>query len=182
MAAPLSDLLPMRYTWHHRLYLILLLCLLLSACQQPSDAAYNLMLRQLYSHSVDTISAIQVQQQLRQGIAPLLLDTRSESEYQVSHLPGARYVGYEDFDLSDLKDVPQNTPLVVYCSVGYRSEKVGEQLQAAGYTQVRNLHGGLFGWVNQGLPVYDKQGQTTKVHGYTRAWGVWLRKGEKVYD
>nr|WP_230392060.1 rhodanese-like domain-containing protein [Pontibacter sp. FD36] len=172
----------MRYTWHHRLYLILMLCLLLSACKQPSDGAYNLMLRQLYSHNVDTISAIQVQQQLRQGIAPLLLDTRSESEYQVSHLPGARYVGFEDFDLSDLNDVPPNTPLVVYCSVGYRSEKVGEQLQVAGYAQVRNLHGGLFGWVNQGLPVYDKQGQTTKVHGYTRAWGVWLRKGEKVYD
>ncbi|MBX0332519.1 rhodanese-like domain-containing protein [Pontibacter sp. HSC-14F20] len=172
----------MRYTWHHRLYLTLSLCLLLSACKQPPDAAYHLMLRQLYSHSVDTISVARVQQQLEQGIAPLLLDTRSKSEYEVSHLPGARYVGYADFDLSDLKDVPPNTPLVIYCAVGYRSEKIGEQLQAAGYTNVRNLYGGLFEWVNHSLPVYNEQGQTTKVHGYTRAWGIWLREGEKVYD
>lgn len=156
--------------------------MLLSACKQPSDAAYHLMLRQLYSHSVDTISTAHVQQQLNQGIALLLLDTRSEAEYRVSHLPGARYVGYTDFDLSDLKDVPQNTPIVVYCAVGYRSEKIGERLQDAGYTKVRNLHGGLFEWVNQGLPVHDAQGQTTKVHAYTRGWGIWLHKGEKVYD
>ncbi|MDO6388951.1 rhodanese-like domain-containing protein [Pontibacter sp. BT731] len=172
----------MRSTWHHRLYLTLLLSLLLSACKPPSDATYNLVLRQLYSHSVDTISVTMLQQELRQGIAPLLLDTRSINEYEVSHLPGAWYVGYADFDLSALKDVPPNKPLVVYCAVGYRSEKIGEQLQKAGYTNVRNLYGGLFGWVNQGLPVYSAQGQTTKVHGYTRAWGVWLRKGEKVYD
>lgn len=172
----------MCYTWHLRLYLAWLLCLLLPACNQPSDAAYHVVLRQLYSHSVDTISVGQVQQQLEKGVAPLLLDTRSRIEYGVSHLPGARYVGYKDFDLSDLKDVPPHIPLVVYCSVGYRSEKIGDQLQAAGYTHVRNLHGGLFEWVNQGLPVYNAQGPTTNVHGYTRAWGIWLRKGEKVYD
>lgn len=172
----------MRYTLHIRLYLTLLLSLLLPSCQQPSDAAYHLMLRQVYSHSVDTVSVGRVQQQLKQGIAPLLLDTRSKSEYRVSHLPGARYVGYAEFDLSALKDVPPHTPLVVYCAVGYRSEKIGEQLQAAGYTDVRNLHGGLFAWVNEGLPVYNAQGLTTKVHGYTRAWGIWLCKGEKVYD
>lgn len=172
----------MRYTWYHRLYLTTLLCLLLTACSQNPDAAYHQLLRQLYSHTVDTTSTRQVQQQLKQGIAPLLLDTRTESEYRVSHLPGAIHVGYEHMDLSALKDVPPNTPLVVYCSVGYRSEKVGERLQATGYTAVRNLHGGLFEWVNQGLPVYDEQGETKKVYAYTRAWGVWLRKGEKVYD
>lgn len=169
----------MRYTW---LYLALLLSLLLLACKQPSDTAYNLMLRQLYNHRVDTISAAQVQQKLEQGIVPLLLDTRSKSEYQVSHLPGARYIGYADFDLSELKDVPSDTALVVYCAVGYRSEKIGEQLQAAGYTNVQNLHGGLFAWVNEGLPVYDSLGQTEKVHAYTRIWGIWLHDGDKVYD
>ncbi|PVY41262.1 rhodanese-like domain-containing protein [Pontibacter virosus] len=172
----------MRFTWHHRLYLTISFCLLLSACKQSGGKAYDLVLRQLYSHNVDTISVVQVQQQLKQGIAPLLLDTRSKDEYEVSHLPEARYVGYKDFDLSDLKDVPSNTHIVVYCAVGYRSEKIGDKLKEAGYTNVHNLHGGLFEWVNQGLPVYDEQGQTTKVHGYTRAWGIWLREGEKVYD
>ncbi len=187
----------MRYTW---LYLRLLLCLQLSGCQQSSDAAYGLMLRSIYSHSVPTVSATELQQELEQAPGsseassllagtsslpaepPLLLDTRTEREFEVSHLPGARYMGVGKPDLSVLKDVPLETPLVLYCAVGYRSEKVGEQLLAAGYTRVRHLHGGLFDWVNQGLSVYNNQGQTNSVHAYTRAWGMWLRKGRKVYD
>lgn len=167
----------MRYTW-----LYLLLCLLLSGCQQSSDAAYQLVLRGLYSHRVATLSVEELQQELTHKSTPLLLDTRSLREFRVSHLPGARYIGYETPDLSVLKDVPLDTPLVLYCAVGYRSEKVGERLLAAGYTQVRHLHGGLYAWVNQGLPVYNTQGQTDSVHAYTPVWGLWLRKGQKVYD
>jgi rhodanese-related sulfurtransferase len=178
----------MRYTW---LYLCLLLCLQLSGCQQGSDAAYQLVLRSIYNHSIPTLSATELQLEHEHNPAetslllaetPLLLDTRSLREFQVSHLPGARYMGYDEPDLSVLKDVSLDTPLVLYCAVGYRSEKVGEQLLALGYTQVRHLHGGLFDWVNQGLPVYNTQGQTDSVHAYTRSWGIWLRKGQKVYD
>jgi hypothetical protein len=72
---------------------------------------------------------------------------------------------------------------VVYCTVGVRSEKVGEKLKAAGYQNVRNLYGSIFEWVNQGNPVVDNQGKPTQqVHAYSRVWGVWLNKGEKIYE
>jgi predicted sulfurtransferase len=77
--------------------------------------------------------------------------------------------------------MPKDTPIIVYCSVGYRSEKVAEQIIAAGYTQVSNLYGGIFEWVNEEQPVYDTKGKTQKVHAYNKVWGVWLRKGKKVY-
>lgn len=113
----------------------------------------------------------------------ILLDTRAKAEYDVSHLPGARWVGYDDFDISRVQNIPKNANVVLYCSVGYRSEKVGEKLLAAGYQRVSNLYGSLFEWVNQGNPVVDRAGQPTRrVHAYSRAWGIWLNRGEKVYE
>jgi len=111
-----------------------------------------------------------------------ILDTRAKREFNVSHLPGAIWVGYEDFSLKRLNDLDYSTPLLVYCSVGYRSERIGEQLQNAGYQHVNNLYGGIFEWVNLGLPLENSRGQATlKIHAYNRDWGKWLEKGIKVY-
>jgi rhodanese-related sulfurtransferase len=165
-------------------YLSGLICLLLflQACGSMPDSAYALFLKGIYNGSVQFISSEELAQSQVQTTQPVLLDTRSEEEYRVSHLQGARWVDDEHFDVGQLQDIPKHAPIVVYCSVGYRSEKIGEKLQEAGYANVRNLYGGLFEWVNQGRSVYNEQGKTTKVHAYTRAWGVWLQKGEKVYD
>ena len=157
--------------------------LVLQACGQTTDSAYALMLKGIYKHTVPLLQPEQLFQELQKaGSKPVLIDTRTSVEYKVSHLAGARFVGFEDFDVSQLKDVPKDTPLVVYCSVGARSEQIGEQLQQAGYKNVRNLYGGIFEWVNQGYPIYSKEGKTEKVHAYSSTWGIWLQEGEKVYD
>ena len=115
----------------------------------------------------------------------LLLDAREREEFEVSHLKNAIWVGYDDFEISRLLKVAPNkqTPILVYCSVGIRSEDVGEQLKMAGYTQIRNLYGGIFEWKNQGYPVYDMQQQSTeKVHPFSKYWGFLLTNAEKVYN
>lgn len=156
--------------------------LVLQACGQTTDSAYALMLKGLYSHTVPQLKPEQLYQQLQKdGCKPLLLDTRTAAEHKVSHLHGARFVAYDNFTLTQLKDVPKDMPILVYCSVGYRSEKIGEQLQQAGFKYVHNLYGGIFEWVNKGYPIYNKAGKTNKVHAYSSTWGVWLQKGEKVY-
>jgi rhodanese-related sulfurtransferase len=147
--------------------------------QQTTNKAFGLMIDALIQESVPVVTCAEV----KNKPTAVLLDTRRRAEYDVSHLPKARWVGYDDFDLSRVADLPKSTPIVLYCSVGYRSEKIGEKLQAAGYTQVRNLYGGAFEWVNQANPVVDSSGKTTpRIHGYSRVWGVWLQRGEKVYD
>ena len=163
-----------------------LLLLGTAACQgQAQDAPattsplYSAMLKGLLKKSVPLVSVAQLKRQP----PAVLLDTRAPAEFAVSHLRGARWVGYKEFKLSRVQDLPKNTPIVVYCSVGYRSEKVGEQLQRAGYTHVRNLYGGLFEWMNEGLlPVTAGNKPTTRVHAYSRSWGIWLKRGQKVYD
>jgi rhodanese-related sulfurtransferase len=163
----------------------LLLAGLVAACQSrradappTTNKLYSAMLNGLLKESVPFVSVAQ----LRSQSAPVLLDTRPAAEFAVSHLRGARGVGYDDFSLAKVQDLPKNIPIVVYCSVGARSEKIGAQLQQAGYTQVRNLYGGLFEWVNEGQPIVTGQNQPTdRVHAYSPAWGIWLQRGQKVY-
>ena len=71
----------------------------------------------------------------------------------------------------------------MYCSIGARSENVGEKFIKKGYTNVFNLYGGIFEWKNLGYQVYDSNGsETENVHVYSEEWGVWLNTGNKVYD
>jgi len=141
--------------------------------------AYRIMLRSLLSHTVPEISVSEAHTKLKDY---LFLDAREPAEYRVSKISGARPVGYDHFDLDSVSDIPKDQPIIVYCSVGYRSEKVAEQLRAAGYQRVFNLYGGIFEWKNQGLEIVSPDGAPTeRIHAYNRAWGLWLRKGKKVY-
>jgi rhodanese-related sulfurtransferase len=162
----------------------LIFCLIMFSWFKPNaqtnSRAYKVMLEGMYKHSVPTLSCNELKKEQKNIV---LLDTRAKKEYDVSHLPEARWVGYDEFDLKRVENLPKSTPIVVYCTVGVRSERVGEKLKAAGFQNVRNLYGSIFEWVNQGNPVVDTQGKPTqKVHAYSRAWGIWLNKGEKVYD
>ncbi|MEK6781945.1 MAG: rhodanese-like domain-containing protein [Bacteroidota bacterium] len=150
-----------------------------SASAQVQSSAFALTLQTLLSHSVPELSVRQVED-LEDY---LLLDARESEEYQVSHIAKAKHVGYDEFDIKELDHVRKNERIVVYCSVGYRSEKIGEKLKKAGFAEVSNLYGGIFEWVNQGQPVVDKDGRPTEnIHAYSKTWGIWLTRGNKVYD
>jgi len=115
----------------------------------------------------------------------ILLDSREPEEYKVSHLKDAICVGYDNFDLdSIIEKLPnKNAKIVVYCSLGIRSEDVGELLKKAGYTNVFNLYGGIFEWKNNDFPVYNSEEQETQnIHTFSEDWSHWLTKGIKVYD
>lgn len=58
---------------------------------------------------------------------------------------------------------------------------VDTAVQAANYTNVHNLNGGIFEWVNQGYKVKNHTGYTNKVHTFNEFWSQWLLRGEKIY-
>ncbi|MDT0606739.1 rhodanese-like domain-containing protein [Croceitalea rosinachiae] len=122
--------------------------------------------------------------ELKETENPILLDTRKKEEYNVSHLKDAFWVGHKNFELdSVLKYYPnKNADIVVYCSIGVRSENIGEKLLDAGYTNVKNLYGGIFEWINQGNVVYNNENnETEKVHAFSKHWGKLLTNGDKIY-
>lgn len=115
----------------------------------------------------------------------VLLDSREKIEYETSHIKNAVCVGYDKFKLKKIKKLlpkDKNTPIVVYCSLGIRSEDIAEKLKKAGYTNVYNLYGGIFEWKNQDNSVVDNKGETTEnVHTFNEDWSIWLKKGVKIY-
>ncbi len=115
----------------------------------------------------------------------VLLDTRKKEEFEVSHLQNAVWVGYKKFDIGRIQsEIPNHsTPVIVYCSIGVRSEQIGEKLQKAGYTNVKNLYGGIFQWKDEGNVVVDSTNQTTeRIHAFSKQWGKLLTNGDKVYS
>ena len=146
---------------------------------QFSDQAFDEMAKKMSTGNVPDISVEHLSGNMEGYV---LLDTREKKEFEISHLPNAIWVGYDDFNLERVKAISKNQKIVTYCSVGYRSERIGEKLLEAGFSDVHNLNGSLFKWVNEGLPVVDNTGKsTTKVHGYDKKWAKWLKKGKIIY-
>jgi rhodanese-related sulfurtransferase len=138
------------------------------------------VLKQFNNNSVPyiTISELKVKKNM------ILFDAREEAEFNTSHIKNAQFVGCNKFNSKNIK---QNFPnfeatIVVYCSLGVRSEKIGEKLLKMGYKNVFNLYGGIFEWKNQNLPVYDANDQETEnVHAFSKEWSSYLLKGKKVF-
>ncbi|MEX1003718.1 MAG: rhodanese-like domain-containing protein [Crocinitomicaceae bacterium] len=138
---------------------------------------FEKMLKRELAESIRFVTPAQLQVKLSQQSSLLLLDTRQKKEYVISHIPGARHVEYDAFHPDQLKDIPKEKVIYLYCSIGYRSEKVGEKLEQQGYTNVYNLYGGIFNWVNQGYAVEDAKGKVAKrIHGYSKEWAKWVNK------
>lgn len=133
------------------------------------------------SFTVPLLSVEEVHENLDSYV---LLDAREIDEYNVSHLPGALYIGYDEVDLSVLDKLDKGEKLLFYCSIGYRSEKIAEKALEMGFKEVYNLYGSIFEWTNKGYELQSKNStQTNKVHGYNWIWGKWIQNKdyEKVY-
>lgn len=145
-------------------------------CVSAQSLAYKTLLSGLYDDDFPTLMPSEIK-----SLSDFqILDTRESEEFEVSHLEGAINVGYENFSISQLSQLDPKKPVLVYCTVGARSQDIGKKLAEQGF-QVFNLYGGVFQWVNDGKEVYDQSGKTNRVHTYNLAWSIWLEKGEKVY-
>lgn len=160
---------------------ISIICIWIAAMGTAQNSI-DAVLQKYNSGSIPYISVEGIED-LNQNLT--FLDAREQSEYEVSHIENAIYVGYDDFDITTVTEnvSDKSTQIVVYCSIGVRSEDIAETLKANGYTNVYNLFGGIFEWKNKGRIVYNLKGEPTeKIHAYSEKWGKWLLKGIKIYD
>ncbi len=113
-----------------------------------------------------------------------LLDAREYEEYKISHIEGAEWIGYDNPQFRLLNHIPKDQKIYIYCSVGYRSDKLAQKLVKKGYNNVYNVYGSIFEWANRGYPLQDINGESTqKVHTYNRKWSKWVKNEdvEKVW-
>jgi len=151
------------------------------AGDEMSDAAKRAKIEELYSSykkefpDVQDIEPAEAMQLLQEGKA-LFIDVREENEQKVSMLPSA--VTEKEF----LKDPVRfrDRILIGYCTISYRSGKLAESLKARGITLI-NLKGGLLAWVHAGGKVYDRDGETARIHIYGWKWDLAPRDYEAVW-
>jgi len=160
------------------LFYFFLACILTSFAQTNK---FESLLQRNLKHSVPTFKVAD----LDVLDTYLIFDAREKIEYQTSHLKNARHIGYNYFAIDSVlqKHSDRSKKIIVYCSIGVRSELIGEKLLNAGYENVYNLYGGIFEWKNQSREVIDKDGAITeRVHTYSKEWSKWLTNGIKVYE
>lgn len=153
-----------------------------SFTQEKESETLSELLNKYNERSVPYIS---VQELAMPKTNAIILDAREMKEFNVSHIKNAVYVGHDDFqiDSTQQKLPDKDTKIVVYCSLGIRSEDVAEKLIKAGYTNVYNLYGGIFEWKNNNFTIYDsEEKETENVHTFNKSWSKWLTNGIKIYD
>lgn len=151
------------------------------ACKNPE---FDQKVAKAIQFSIPVVSCEELYNWTCSGEEIIILDAREPKEYEISHIPGATYIGYNKFDAALLEAVQKKERIVVYCSIGYRSEKIGERIKALGYEHVYNLYGSIFEWGNLGFPLVDKnESPTNQIHTYNSRWAKWVLSDtlEKIY-
>lgn len=92
-----------------------------------------------------------------------ILDVRTPSEFNSSHIEGATLIPVTNSGGSNLSsdqllearinEVPGDKKILVYCRTGHRSTTASNILVAAGYSDVYNMQGGITAWTGAGYPV-----------------------------
>ena len=108
---------------------------------------------------VPEISVQELKHLLDDNQSPFILDVRQESEYLIANLGGHLIPLHQLSDrLDELdSDLTSNRLVVVHCRSGVRSAQAVRFLHAAGYTNTKNLRGGILAWskeIDPSIPTY----------------------------
>lgn len=130
----------------------------------------------LNSNNLERVDANKAAKLLSNG-AITILDVRDENEFNVSHLTGA--LRYKE---ELLEGLDHNAPVLVYCTVGLRSNKLAQTLREKGFNEIIELQDGLIGWANAQLPLVNSSNKITdSIHVYNQYFGRLLKEGTPVY-
>ena len=83
---------------------------------------------------------------------PLIVDVREPDEFARERIDGVALVPISQF-VARHTELPKDRPLLMLCAAGSRSTSATMYLLQAGWTDVRNVTGGMIGWQAAGLPV-----------------------------
>lgn len=154
------------------LFLLVALVTLALQAQQVQNPAFDKELKKLLDLNTNIVSVDEIADHYDDYI---FLDAREPKEYLISHIPNAINIGFRKWDKTLLDEISKDSKIIVYCSVGYRSEKITEKIRSLGYNNAANLYGSIFEWANCNLPLEDSESKTTMaLHTYNRKWSQWV--------
>lgn len=121
-----------------KLILFLLTAILLTACGQANPNSQEAVYM--------NITAQEAKQIMDSEEGYIILDTRTQAEYDEGHIPGAIVISHDEIEEKAEQLLPHKDQLIlVYCRSGRRSKLAAEALVKLGYTNIKEF-GGIINW------------------------------------
>ena len=121
-----------------RLILILLSLLFLTACGQDTENKQEAVYVNITSQQAKEIMDSQKDY--------IILDTRTQEEYDAEHIPGAILIPYDEIlEKAEMVLADKDQLILVYCRSGRRSKLAAADLVKLGYTNIKEF-GGIIDW------------------------------------
>ena len=121
-----------------KLILFLLTAMLLAACGQADQNSQEAVYM--------NITAEEAKQIMDSEEGYIILDTRTQEEYDAGHIPGAIVISHDEIEEKAEQLLPHKDQLIlVYCRSGRRSKIAAEALVELGYTNIKEF-GGILDW------------------------------------
>lgn len=103
-----------------------------------------------------TITVQELKQKIDQGEKVVLIDVREPWEYSIAKIEGAQLIPLGML-AAEYKKLDPNGEIVIHCKMGMRSMDATQFLLQQGFTNVKNLTGGIIAWsqhIDPSVPIY----------------------------
>ncbi|PYQ31257.1 MAG: molybdenum cofactor biosynthesis protein MoeB [Acidobacteria bacterium] len=101
-----------------------------------------------FCNPMEDITPQQLAERLAQNEAIVLIDVREPYEWDIGHIESARHIPMQQIP-KRLDEIPRDVEVVMICRSGARSGHVQHHLQQQGFTNVKNLTGGMQRWARE---------------------------------
>jgi rhodanese-related sulfurtransferase len=108
-------------------------------------------LSRLFGPSIPKITPTELNEKMKFGKHPLIVDVRQPDEFRQSHIKGAKLIPLTEI-YKHLGELPKGREIVCVCATGSRSRSAAKILAREGFS-VFDMQGGLTAWRHAKLPI-----------------------------
>jgi adenylyltransferase/sulfurtransferase len=101
------------------------------------------------------ITPVELKKKLDAGETPFILDVREPNEYQINRIQGSTLIPLGELPRR-YQELPRDREIIAQCKMGGRSAKAQDFLKSVGFTNVKNLKGGILEWIDKVDPSQPK--------------------------
>jgi rhodanese-related sulfurtransferase len=107
------------------------------------------LLQSLFGPPMPSVSAVELNEKLKNPKRPFVLDVRQPEEFRTGHIIGAKLIPLNELGRR-LNELPMDREVVCVCASGSRSRSATSMLLRAGYHAI-NMNGGMGSWAGNGF-------------------------------
>ena len=107
------------------------------------------LLQSLFGPPMTSVSAVELNEKLKQPKRPLVLDVRQPDEFRTGHITSAKLIPLGELSRR-LNELPKDKEIACICATGSRSRSATKILLRAGYNAI-NVNGGMTSWSGNGF-------------------------------